>query len=242
MWLQRRAMSMHHHQHESSITTQTLIFKSPPHLLQPAFVEFSDVASAMLVHQTLQGAVLQTSDRGGIRIQCVRGRWGFSKGQGGVGWGAKLSLAFRSSSGQQTPISTKPQPTTNNHSGMPSTCSVAARTQPVTPACCHHPPCSPQPPSPSPPTRPPRPPTPTLRPSRRRPPPLLPPPGRHASCLVRAAAAAMRRAVAVASPQWRQRLCCRRLCCPHCPRGRAPPRSSRRTWMLGTLQPHPELL
>ena len=34
-----------------------------------AFVEFSDVASAMLVHQTLQGAVLQSSERGGIRIQ-----------------------------------------------------------------------------------------------------------------------------------------------------------------------------
>jgi hypothetical protein len=34
-----------------------------------AFVEFSDVASAMLVHQTMQGAVLQSSERGGIRIQ-----------------------------------------------------------------------------------------------------------------------------------------------------------------------------
>ena len=36
-----------------------------------AFVEFHDVPSAMMVHQTLQGAVLQSSDRGGIRIQWV---------------------------------------------------------------------------------------------------------------------------------------------------------------------------
>lgn len=34
-----------------------------------AFVEFGDVASAMFVHQTLQGAILQSSDRGGIRVQ-----------------------------------------------------------------------------------------------------------------------------------------------------------------------------
>jgi len=34
-----------------------------------AFVEFNDVPSAMMVHATLQGAVLASSDRGGIRVQ-----------------------------------------------------------------------------------------------------------------------------------------------------------------------------
>ncbi|KAL3683634.1 hypothetical protein R1sor_001656 [Riccia sorocarpa] len=33
------------------------------------FIEFGDVSSAMAVHQNLQGAVLTTSDRGGMRIQ-----------------------------------------------------------------------------------------------------------------------------------------------------------------------------
>ncbi|KAL2612527.1 hypothetical protein R1flu_024219 [Riccia fluitans] len=33
------------------------------------FTEFGDVSSAMAVHQNLQGAVLTTSDRGGMRIQ-----------------------------------------------------------------------------------------------------------------------------------------------------------------------------
>ncbi|CAM6104544.1 unnamed protein product [Calypogeia fissa] len=33
------------------------------------FIEFGDVSSAMAVHQHLQGAVLTTSDRGGMRIQ-----------------------------------------------------------------------------------------------------------------------------------------------------------------------------
>ncbi len=41
-----------------------------------AFVEFADVGSAIMVHQTLQGAVLQTSDRGGIRIQFSKNPFG----------------------------------------------------------------------------------------------------------------------------------------------------------------------
>ncbi|BDA43084.1 probable cell wall integrity protein scw1 at C-terminar half [Coccomyxa sp. Obi] len=40
------------------------------------FVEFSDVASAMSVHQSQQGAVLTTSDRGGIRIQYSKNPFG----------------------------------------------------------------------------------------------------------------------------------------------------------------------
>ncbi|EIE26934.1 hypothetical protein COCSUDRAFT_12206, partial [Coccomyxa subellipsoidea C-169] len=40
------------------------------------FVEFSDVASAMGVHQSQQGAVLSTSDRGGIRIQYSKNPFG----------------------------------------------------------------------------------------------------------------------------------------------------------------------
>lgn len=38
-----------------------------------AFAEFSDVASAMAVHQQLQGATVPSSDRGGIR-------WGLGGG------------------------------------------------------------------------------------------------------------------------------------------------------------------
>uniref|UniRef100_A0A061RX97 Cell wall integrity protein scw1 n=1 Tax=Tetraselmis sp. GSL018 TaxID=582737 RepID=A0A061RX97_9CHLO len=40
------------------------------------FVEFVDVASAMMVHQTQQGAILQSSDRGGIRIQYSKNPFG----------------------------------------------------------------------------------------------------------------------------------------------------------------------
>mmetsp|Transcript_15355 Transcript_15355/g.42921 ORF Transcript_15355/g.42921 Transcript_15355/m.42921 type:complete len:326 (+) Transcript_15355:234-1211(+) len=40
------------------------------------FVEFTDVASAMLVHQSQQGAILQSSDRGGIRIQYSKNPFG----------------------------------------------------------------------------------------------------------------------------------------------------------------------
>lgn len=41
-----------------------------------AFVEFADIASAMMVHQGLQGAVLSSSDRGGIRIQYSKNPFG----------------------------------------------------------------------------------------------------------------------------------------------------------------------
>jgi hypothetical protein len=41
-----------------------------------AFVEFVDVSTAMLVHQTLQGAVLQSSDRGGVRLQFSKNPFG----------------------------------------------------------------------------------------------------------------------------------------------------------------------
>jgi hypothetical protein len=41
-----------------------------------AFVEFCDVASAMLVHQTMQGVVLQSSDRGGVRLQFSKNPFG----------------------------------------------------------------------------------------------------------------------------------------------------------------------
>ncbi len=33
------------------------------------FIEFEDVAAAMAVHDSLQGAILASSDRGGIRVQ-----------------------------------------------------------------------------------------------------------------------------------------------------------------------------
>lgn len=41
-----------------------------------AFVEFHDVGSAMAVHDSLQGAVLLSSDRGGIRIQYSKNPFG----------------------------------------------------------------------------------------------------------------------------------------------------------------------
>lgn len=47
------------------------------------FVEFSDVASAMAVHQSQQGAVLQSSDRGGIRIQYSKNPFGKKRDYGG---------------------------------------------------------------------------------------------------------------------------------------------------------------
>ncbi|CAD7697712.1 unnamed protein product [Ostreobium quekettii] len=40
------------------------------------FVEFTDLASAMAVHHSLQGAILQSSDRGGIRIQYSKNPFG----------------------------------------------------------------------------------------------------------------------------------------------------------------------
>lgn len=40
------------------------------------FIEFLDVNSAMSVHANLQGAVLSTSDRGGIRIQFSKNPYG----------------------------------------------------------------------------------------------------------------------------------------------------------------------
>jgi len=52
-----------------------------PHLSQQVscFVEFEDVNSAASCHMMLQGAVLASSDRGGIRIQ-------FSKNPYGMRW------------------------------------------------------------------------------------------------------------------------------------------------------------
>ena len=41
-----------------------------------AFVEFVDVASAALVHATLQGVVLQSSERGGVRLQFSKNPFG----------------------------------------------------------------------------------------------------------------------------------------------------------------------
>lgn len=41
-----------------------------------AFVEFSDVSSAIMVHSALQGAVLASSDRGGIRVQYSKNPFG----------------------------------------------------------------------------------------------------------------------------------------------------------------------
>lgn len=41
-----------------------------------AFVEFVDVSSAIMVHSALQGAVLASSDRGGIRVQYSKNPFG----------------------------------------------------------------------------------------------------------------------------------------------------------------------
>lgn len=41
-----------------------------------AFVEFGDVGTAMMVHSALQGAVLPSSDRGGIRVQFSKNPFG----------------------------------------------------------------------------------------------------------------------------------------------------------------------
>eukprot|EP00193_Tetraselmis_chui_P013927 CAMPEP_0177776024 /NCGR_PEP_ID=MMETSP0491_2-20121128/14458_1 /TAXON_ID=63592 /ORGANISM="Tetraselmis chuii, Strain PLY429" /LENGTH=313 /DNA_ID=CAMNT_0019294719 /DNA_START=96 /DNA_END=1037 /DNA_ORIENTATION=- len=46
------------------------------HRSTTCFVEFTDVASAMMVHQQQQGAILQSSDRGGIRIQYSKNPFG----------------------------------------------------------------------------------------------------------------------------------------------------------------------
>jgi len=96
-WLeawQQRQVCMHHCLHELLITAQNphpriVPSPPPPTRIATAFVEFSDVASAMLVHQTLQGVVLQTSDRGGIRIQCVGAGVFKRAGWGGVEWGGE---------------------------------------------------------------------------------------------------------------------------------------------------------
>lgn len=40
------------------------------------FIEFHDIASAMAVHQSQQGAILASSDRGGIRIQYSKNPYG----------------------------------------------------------------------------------------------------------------------------------------------------------------------
>ncbi|KAJ7122711.1 hypothetical protein O6H91_Y563300 [Diphasiastrum complanatum] len=49
------------------------------------FIEFVDVNTAMVVHCNLQGAVLLTSDRGGMRIQFSKNPYGRKKGAGESG-------------------------------------------------------------------------------------------------------------------------------------------------------------
>jgi hypothetical protein len=46
------------------------------------FVEFQTVEAAMAVHDTLQGAMLTSSDRGGIRIQYSKNPFGKRKEPG----------------------------------------------------------------------------------------------------------------------------------------------------------------
>jgi hypothetical protein len=46
---------------------QTKMIRSPKKT--NAFVEFGDVGCAMVAHGVLQGAILPSSDRGGIRVQ-----------------------------------------------------------------------------------------------------------------------------------------------------------------------------
>lgn len=41
-----------------------------------AFVEFADIPTAIMVHSALQGAVLPSSDRGGIRVQYSKNPFG----------------------------------------------------------------------------------------------------------------------------------------------------------------------
>ncbi|BBN15866.1 hypothetical protein MPTK1_7g01560 [Marchantia polymorpha subsp. ruderalis] len=53
------------------------------------FIEFGDVSTAMSVHQNLQGAVLTTSDRGGMRIQYSKNPYG--RKREGMGTGAQQS-------------------------------------------------------------------------------------------------------------------------------------------------------
>jgi hypothetical protein len=56
-----------------------------------AFVEFGDVGSAMMVHSALQGAVLPSSDRGGIRVQFSKNPFGRRDVVGGPGPHSGLS-------------------------------------------------------------------------------------------------------------------------------------------------------
>eukprot|EP00882_Tetradesmus_deserticola_P027711 GHRQ01030797.1.p1 GENE.GHRQ01030797.1~~GHRQ01030797.1.p1 ORF type:complete len:146 (-),score=50.86 GHRQ01030797.1:113-550(-) len=56
-----------------------------------AFVEFGDVATAMMVHSALQGAVLPSSDRGGIRVQFSRNPFGRRDVLGATGPASGLS-------------------------------------------------------------------------------------------------------------------------------------------------------
>ncbi len=58
------------------------------------FVEFTDVASAMMVHQSQQGIVLQSSDRGGIRIQYSKNPFGKKRDAVGQKISALSTLAL----------------------------------------------------------------------------------------------------------------------------------------------------
>merc|ERR1712046_36031 len=49
------------------------------------FVEYQEVSQAAEVHASLQGTVLQTSDRGGIRIQYSKNPFGQRRGGGSYG-------------------------------------------------------------------------------------------------------------------------------------------------------------
>ncbi|KXZ46586.1 hypothetical protein GPECTOR_42g797 [Gonium pectorale] len=71
-------------------------FKQIKLLRQPrqvsCFVEFTDTASAMAVHSTLQGALLPSSDRGPIRLQFSKNPYGKRSQYGGGGAGGAGGL------------------------------------------------------------------------------------------------------------------------------------------------------
>jgi hypothetical protein len=70
------------------------------------FVEFGDVGSAMMVHSALQGAVLPSSDRGGIRVQFSKNPFGRRDIMGGM------------SSGPHSGLSGSPATIGGDHGGM----------------------------------------------------------------------------------------------------------------------------
>jgi hypothetical protein len=71
-----------------------------------AFVEFTDVQSAMLVHEMLQGAVLTSSDRGGIRVQYSKNPYGKREPVGAGGMGGLFGAGGPPSHGSAEAVST----------------------------------------------------------------------------------------------------------------------------------------